>query len=301
MAPASSRTHPLEDRSLAAIGSTKGGSGVARADRGLAPSLFLSAPLLVPPDSAVEKALSPPPALERVVASVHRPSIVKPEPRRPQGPGTAPARPRLTGNHRMVSSGVTKPAKSSSRRPPPTGARRPTREEFLGARKHASTETGPRAAPVHRGSPGQGRTLLRGPKAVSNPLDEPITRPAPSRKRKGACKGDEPETASNRRVERSGALRPLVKQCSNSARPSPQGVGRQFSTGSIIRLAQASGAKRDPSRPRRVPRQAPASFCDRPLDASSVDPTDCSLGTAEGARDDRELASCLFQSLPPIV
>ena len=76
MAPASSRTHPLEDRSLAAIGSTKGGSGVARADRGLAPSLFLSAPLLVPPDSAVEKAPSPPPALGRVVASVHRPSIV---------------------------------------------------------------------------------------------------------------------------------------------------------------------------------------------------------------------------------
>jgi hypothetical protein len=98
----------------------------------------------------------------------------------------------------MVSSGVTKPAKSSSRRLPPTGARRPTRAEFLGARKHASTKTGPRAAPVHRGSPGQGRTLLRGPKAVSNPLDEPITRPAPSRKRKGACKGDEPETNAER-------------------------------------------------------------------------------------------------------
>jgi hypothetical protein len=188
----------MEDPSLAATGSTKGGPESARADRGLASSLLLSAPRLVSPDSAVEKAPSPPPALDVVVASVHRPPTAKPETRRPQGPGTAQARPRPAGHHLVVSAGVTKPAKGSSRRPPPTGARRPTRKELLRARKHASAEKGPRAAPVHRGSPGQGRTLLLGPRAVSSPLDEPIALPAPSRKRKGACKGDEPETNAER-------------------------------------------------------------------------------------------------------
>jgi hypothetical protein len=68
-----------------------------------------------------------------------------------------------------------------------------------------------------------------------------------------------PVTASARRVERPGALGPSVKKRSNSARPSPQGVGCHCSTLSTTCLAHAYGAKRDPSRPRRVLRVAPAS------------------------------------------
>jgi hypothetical protein len=111
-------------------------------------------------------------------------------------------RPRPTGHRRVVAAGVTKPAESSSRRPPPTSARRPTRKELLGARKHGQAAKGPRAAPVHRGSPGQGRRRVASRyEAMLN-----IAWPGSAHLRGGQPR---PVTASARQVGRSGALRPL--------------------------------------------------------------------------------------------
>jgi hypothetical protein len=194
LAPASPPAHPLVPPSLAALGSAIGGSRVARVDRELAPCPFTSPPLLVSSVSAVEKAPCPPPLLDSAAASVHRLSTVKLKPPRPQGSGTASARPRPSEHHRVVSAGVSKPPNGAPRRPPLTGARRPTLTELLGARKHSSAVRGPRAAVP----PGQGRTLLLGPRAFSRPPDEPVPLLAPPPRRKGKRKRDEPETNAER-------------------------------------------------------------------------------------------------------
>jgi hypothetical protein len=106
-----------------------------------------------------------------LAASVHRLPIVKSEPRQPQGSGSARPRPRPDQLHRRSQAGVTKPSKGASRRPPSLGARRPTRHEFLAARKHASAAKGARSASLHRAPPPQGRTPLLGPRVASRPRD----------------------------------------------------------------------------------------------------------------------------------